>query len=37
MSYVNGKPLSRQIVEASRLSVAETGSVLVQAAEAASR
>jgi serine/threonine protein kinase len=34
MSYVDGQPLSRRIAEAGRLSVAETGSVLVQAAEA---
>jgi serine/threonine protein kinase len=34
MSYVDGQPLSRRIAEAGRLSVAETGSVLVQAAKA---
>jgi eukaryotic-like serine/threonine-protein kinase len=34
MSYVDGQPLSRRIAEAGRLSVTETGSVLVQAAKA---
>jgi serine/threonine-protein kinase len=34
MSYVDAQPLSRRIAEAGRLSVAETGSVLVQAAKA---
>ena len=34
MSYVDGQPLSRRIAEAGRLSVAETGSMLVQAAKA---
>jgi serine/threonine-protein kinase len=34
MSYVDGKPLSRRITEAGRLSIAETASVLVQAAGA---
>jgi eukaryotic-like serine/threonine-protein kinase len=34
MSYVDGEPLSRRIAEAGRLPVAETGSVLIQAAEA---
>jgi serine/threonine protein kinase len=34
MSYVDAQPLSRRIAEVGRLSVAETASVLVQAAEA---
>jgi serine/threonine protein kinase len=34
MSYVHGVPLSQRIAEAGRLSVAETGSVLIQAAAA---
>jgi serine/threonine-protein kinase len=34
MSYADGKPLSRRIAEAARLSVAETASVLLQAAQA---
>jgi serine/threonine-protein kinase len=34
MSYVDGQPLSRRIAKAGRMSVAETTSVLVQAAKA---